>query len=101
QHERLDMLAEAADGEVVLAVNVGGGGAAGRNRHRSRHDRRPPTEPDHLPPELANRYSRFDGDDAVLAVETQNAIHSARIEHVTATVEAPLPLTSGGAPPPP
>jgi hypothetical protein len=97
KHERFDMLAETADGEVVLAVNIESGRAADRYRHRSRHDRRPPAEADEAAPEVADGHTRLDGDHAAVGIEAQDAVHAAGIEHVAGAVEADIAVAAAGA----
>src|SRR5260221_9075584 len=90
-------IAEAANVPVVLAVRVGGRGAADCDGAGAGHDRRPPAVRQDALPELGDGHTWLDGDLPGLGIPVQHPIERGAVEDGLPLIERRVAITTAGA----
>ena len=97
QRDELDVLADRAHGEVVLAVDVHGDAAAEGRVHRPGHDRRPPAVRERVLPEVAGSSRPARASRRRSRGRSEDAVHARDVEHDAARVEGRVAVAAAGA----
>src|SRR5207253_5686382 len=97
QLELQNMIADRADLEIVLAMDVHGRRAAERREHGPGDDRRPPAVLDGVLPELLDRHARLALDDAGLRVPLEDSRHASQVEAEVLGAQRSVAIAAAGA----